>query len=308
MDNNSRYLWVGIFVIISTTLLVTVWLWFSQDSRKEYNIYTAVFNEPVDGITTNSIVKYNGVEVGNVKQVELDPQDPRNIIIYLNIDKDVLVKASTFATLKSQGVTGLSYIDLRLPMVKDSHLEGNLAPHNTKPYPQIATRPSLFYSLSEGAGSVASNVQDISLQVKSLLNQKNINHVSSILENLDKVSNTVVLHSDELGKSIDNLSNTLNNIKSNTESLTIIVSNVAVLTESLAHTTGQINSMIENVEGNTLQNLNAVLLPTINQAITNIGDSASQIKYLVQTINQNPSILIRGKNVKPGPGEVKENN
>lgn len=307
MDRNYyRYLWVGIFIIVSTTLLVSIWLWLSQGNRREYNTYVSIFHEPIDGITLNSTIKYNGVEVGKVKQIELDRTNPRNISVYLDILKEVSVRANTFATIKSQGITGLSYIDLRLPSEVGKN-ETNLEPHNTLPYPEIPTKASLFYSLSEEAGAVGANMHEISSQAKALLNQKNIDHVSSILDNLDKVSTTVVAHSGELGRSIDALSKTLLSTKNNTENLTEIVNNIADLTESLAKTTGRINAMIENLEGNTLQNFNAVLLPTVNQTVNNINDSATQLKYLLQTVNQNPSILIRGKNLKPGPGEDKEN-
>ena len=69
MNNNRKYLAVGLFVIISTAIAVSVWLWFTASSRQAYNVYLSVFTEAVDGVSTNSAVKYNGVEVGKVKKI-----------------------------------------------------------------------------------------------------------------------------------------------------------------------------------------------------------------------------------------------
>jgi hypothetical protein len=60
MSEDSKFLAVGIFVIASLNLMVTIWLWFMYSNIKQYNIYQTTFKESIDGITTNSIVKYNG--------------------------------------------------------------------------------------------------------------------------------------------------------------------------------------------------------------------------------------------------------
>ena len=122
----------------------------------------------MDGVTTSSVVKYNGVEVGKVKAIMLDNTDPRNVTVDINITQGINVTTATFATLKSQGVTGMSYVALNLKT--ESFVA--IKPHNTEPYPQIPAQLSLLFSLSEQAQSVTTNVKDISSQVKALLNEK----------------------------------------------------------------------------------------------------------------------------------------
>lgn len=197
-DDNRQYLIVGLFVVIATVILVGAWLWMSASNRKVYNIYETVFNEPVDGITTNSVIKYNGVEVGKVRALRLDSKNPRNVIVDLNILANVPINSQTSASMKAQGVTGMSYIDLRLPKTATSTI--NLVPHNIPPYPQIMSRPSLFFSLTEQAQSLTNNVQDISSQVKILLADQNIQHISNMLANLDKVSNSLAAKSQDIEK------------------------------------------------------------------------------------------------------------
>jgi len=302
MKDNRRYLLVGLFVVIAATISVSVWLWFSASTRQAYNVYLAIFTEPVDGVTTNSVVKYNGVEVGKVKKLELDPKNPRNILVYLNILQHVPINVQTYATMKAQGITGLSFINLSLPKTaKDGQ---NIKPHNVEPYPIIQTKPSFFYSLTEQAQSVAGNINGISTQVKTMLNDQNIEHISRIVSNLDKISTALASRSEVMSKSIDTMSQILSNVKENTENLNATFKDIKELTKTLSQTTENANGLISSVQNNTLQNINTILLPNLNGAISHLNQSSYQLEQLLTLLNQNPSALVRGKlPAKPGPGE-----
>lgn len=302
MNDNRQYLIVGLFVVIATTFLVGVWLWFSANNRKTYNIYQTVFNEPVDGITMNSIIKYNGVEIGKVKAVELDSKNPRNVIVYLNILSQVPINSQTYAIMKPQGVTGMSFIDLRLP--KSATSTTNLEVHNKPPYPVIATHPSLMFSLTEQAQSLTNNVQDISSQVKILLAEENINHISNLLANLDKISDALASKSSAIEKSLDTLVLVLQNIKNNSVKLNDTFENLNDLSKSLKQTSQNTNELILGVQNNTMQNVNSVLLPNLNQTVLHLNQSSAQLEQFLTLLNQNPSALVRGKvPAAKGPGE-----
>jgi phospholipid/cholesterol/gamma-HCH transport system substrate-binding protein len=302
MNNNRKHLAVGLFVIISTAIAVSVWLWFSANSRQSYNTYLAVFTEPVDGVSTNSVVKYNGVEVGRVKKIELDSENQHNIFVYLNVLQSVAVHVQTYASIKAQGITGLSYINLSIPKdVKDGKI---LTPHNKLPYPRIQTRASLLYSLTEQAQSIGNNVNEVSAQMKFLLDKKNLEHVAKTLSNLDKISNTIASRSEVIGKSLDTMLDILRNVKSNTDNLNTTFQEIHQLTKTLSQTAKGTTGLIKNFENNTLQNFNMVLLPNINSTIVNLNQSSYHLEQLLILLNQNPSVLIRGKlPARPGPGE-----
>ena len=302
MNNNRQYLVVGLFVAILTTFLVVTWLWFSSNNRKSYNIYQTVFNEPVDGVSVNSVVKYNGVEIGKVKNVELDANDPRNIIVSLNILSTVSVNTDTYSILKSQGITGMSYIELRIPQTSTS--KTNLVAHNTPPYPQINSHPSLLYDLTEQAQTVTGNIQDVSSQLRILLADDNLDHLSKTFENLDKISNDLARNSGKIDKSLDALVAVLDNVKQNSVKLNQTFENISDLTKSLASTSDNTNKLILGLQGNTMQNINTVLLPNLNQTIMNMNQLTTQLQQFLTILNQNPSVVVRGKALgAKGPGE-----
>ena len=302
MNENRQYLIVGLFVVITTAILVGVWLWFSASNRKTYNTYQTVFSEPVDGISMSSIIKYNGVEIGKVKGIELDKKNQRNVIVYLNILSQVPINSETYATIKPQGVTGMSFISLSLP--RNSTSTTNLQPTDSPPYPTIAAHPSLLYSLTEQAQSLTNNVQDISGQVKILLADKNLEHVANTLANLDKVSTSVAAKSTDIEKSMDALVVVLQNIKTNSVKLNETFENMNALTKSLAKTSANTNNLIVGLQNNTMQNVNTVLLPNMNQTVIHLNQATAQLEQFLTLLNQNPSAMVRGRiPAAKGPGE-----
>jgi phospholipid/cholesterol/gamma-HCH transport system substrate-binding protein len=250
----------------------------------------------------NSVVKYNGVEIGKVKNVELDSNNPRNVIVSLNILSTVSINTDTYAILKAQGITGMSYIDLRLP--KTSVSKTNLVVNNTPPYPQIASQPSLLYDLTEQAQSFTSNVQDISSQLRILLADDNLDHLSNTFNNLDKISTSIAKNTGKIDQGLSDLVAVLENIKQNSVKLNQTFENISDLTKSLAITSNNTNKLILGLQDNTMQNVNTVLLPNLNQTITNINQVTQELQQFLIILNQNPSVVVRGKapGVK-GPGE-----
>lgn len=302
MKDKKQYLVVGLFVIISTIVLISVWLWFSSHNRQEYNIFVSVFNESIDGVTTNSVVKLNGVEVGKVRAIELDQNNPNSIKVYLNILQKIKLNKAVYASLKAQGVTGLSYISLTVP--PQAKAGDNIIPHNEDPYPSIPTKESLLSSLSEQAQSIAGNINGLSADMRMLLSEKNIEHFSRLLANLDRISAAVANRSDEISYSVKTMAQILTNVKKNSDNLNTTFAQIQELTHTLSETTANANSLISDVQDNTLQNINAVLLPNLNGTISHLNQSSYQLEQLLKLLNQNPSALVRGKTSPTlGPGE-----
>ncbi len=302
MSEDSKFLAVGIFVIASLTLMITIWLWFMYSNIKQYNIYQTTFKESIDGITINSVVKYNGVEVGKVKTIELDKNNPRLVAVTMNILSNVPISVETYSSIKAQGITGLSYIDLRLP----NNTTGNkiLEPKNTKPYPEIKNRTSFLYSLSEQAQSLTKNVREISSQVVSLLSNNNIQHLSNTLNNIDKISTNLVNKTEKINNSLTTLSDVLVNIDKDTILLNKVINTFNEVGKSLSRTSSDANGLITDIRSNSLQNINSVLLPNINTTVLNLNRSSAQLSQFLNTLNQNPTVLIRGNNINnKGPGE-----
>ena len=142
------------------------------------------------------------------------------------------------------------------------------------------------------------------MQIKSLLNDKNLNHITSIVANLDKLTMAIAGQSDSLGHTISLVGEVLNHVNDNTKSMNNAIIQIASLSKALEKNSVSLDEVLDIVQNNTLRNINTVLLPNLNQTVTNMSRTSAQVDELMRTINQNPTVLVRGKApAVAGPGE-----
>src|SRR3990167_5067597 len=138
MDKNINYTIVGIFVVCLMAAITFSVIWLSSNlsfvHSKTYIIY---MTESVSGLNVDSPVEFNGVDVGAVSDVTLDPSNPKQVKVLVSINSATPVTQGTIATLNTRGFTGITYVAL-----KDRSLD--LRPIQQKkgePYPVIRSGP-----------------------------------------------------------------------------------------------------------------------------------------------------------------------
>ena len=146
MEPKVNYAIVGLFVVLLASALTGVALWLGKgEYRKTYDRYYAYMTESVSGMSVNSPVKYRGVDVGRVKEILLNPEDPEEVRLTIDILRGTPVKEDTLAVLDTQGLTGLAFVNL----AGGSRESPTLIAKEGQEYPAIKTGPSLLYRLDE---------------------------------------------------------------------------------------------------------------------------------------------------------------
>ena len=114
METKVNYAAVGLFVIVLVAALVATILWIASGGalQKHYDHYLAIEEESVAGLNLNAAVKFNGVDVGKVHDIRLDPADPNKVTLEFAIERGTPIKTDTVAVLKTQGLTGIAYVEL----------------------------------------------------------------------------------------------------------------------------------------------------------------------------------------------------
>ena len=111
MEPKVNYTLVGLFIALLGAASVTGVLWLSQtDYRGVYYRYYTFMDESVSGLSRDSYVKYQGVEVGRVKEIALDPKNPEQVRLALDLVRGTPVKEDTVAVLDTQGLTGITTV------------------------------------------------------------------------------------------------------------------------------------------------------------------------------------------------------
>lgn len=300
MESKTNYTIVGVVVLILLVGLVATMLWLSVGfNQKKYNTYTIYMHEAASGLTQDAPVKYNGVQVGYVKEIKLNQSDPRQVEILLDIEEGTPITTSTYATLNSQGITGVTYIGL-------SASTSNLTPilkMPGEPYPVIPAKPSVFNQLDSILKKVSADVGVVSDEAKRIFNEENAKHIRHILANMDVFTQDLAKNGKNIDVFMDNLAKTSRDFPHMLQELRVGISKFNTMAESLSKAGNSVSKTM-NTGKNAIDKLSEEALPPAVVLLRRLNLISANLEKLSSEIRQNPAVIIRGaKPPKPGPGE-----
>ena len=84
MEARANYVAVGAFVLVVLALILVGSLWsHAFSSQRNTNIIETNVAGPVSGLGTGAPVRLNGIEVGRVAKIDLNPDDPKLVTLLL---------------------------------------------------------------------------------------------------------------------------------------------------------------------------------------------------------------------------------
>ncbi|PLY14508.1 MAG: MCE family protein [Sulfurimonas sp.] len=200
--------------------------WLLKPSKEiEMRMYAIYFNESVSGLNLDSPVKYRGIDVGKVTALNINPKNPEQIEVLVSILKSTPIKSSTVAQLTSQGITGLSYINLSFG---NENAEPIIVQKGEK-YPVIKTIPSLLIKIENTFGNVSINMVEILQRIQHLLKNENQENISLVLENSALLLSKMNQILDD--KTILNFKQTIENLNNSSKKLDEMMPKITVLIE-----------------------------------------------------------------------------
>ena len=112
METDRHYFIEGLFIIGLSIAAAFFFVWLGSSGHRDDVLYRIHFAESVSGLSLGDPVKFHGVDVGTVKFMALDPDDPRRVQVDVRLRKEAPVKTDTKASLKLKGITGVVFIEL----------------------------------------------------------------------------------------------------------------------------------------------------------------------------------------------------
>jgi phospholipid/cholesterol/gamma-HCH transport system substrate-binding protein len=320
VEPRVNYVIVGIFVVVLGAIAVGIVLWLGKsDYLDAYDQYHAFMRQSVSGLSIDSTVKYRGVDVGRVKEMSLNPDNPEEVRLTLDILQGTPIKTNTVATLETQGLTGLAIINLK----GGSREAPALKPEPGEPYPVIQTQPSLFYRLDmalsrllsdEGVFTLLTNLNAFSENANALINEDTRKRLEEILDDLSDLSHALAGQRRTIYQGIDTAAEVMDNLAVMTshvnQDLPVLLEQirqsataVQKMTEDLANTGESAKTILEDSRPD-LQQFTRETLGETGQLVIELRQLTSTLQRVAQQIEQQPSSLIYGRPAQPrGPGE-----
>jgi phospholipid/cholesterol/gamma-HCH transport system substrate-binding protein len=198
MEPKAHHVLIGLFVLLcaGAALLFALWLGDAATDR-EYKKYVVCFDQTVSGLAEGNSVLYNGIKVGDVVTLGLNPTDPRQVRAYIRVYDDIPIKEDTTAALTLTNITGSMSIQLQ-----GGTPESPLLRPDAKGPPSIRAEPSSLSSLISNSEDMVKRVGMLLTQANRLFSAQNVDTLSRVLTNLEQLSVDLAGQGEQLGTAL----------------------------------------------------------------------------------------------------------
>jgi phospholipid/cholesterol/gamma-HCH transport system substrate-binding protein len=300
MESKSHALVAGIFTLLLGLAVALTVFWFSG-RREAMNEYVLVTKGNVSGLNTQAQVRFRGIRAGKVTDIELDPKDPRNILITISIDADLPVTKGTTAQLNYQGVTGLASILLE---DKGDNPEP-LASADGEP-PRIALRPGFMDTLGENAAELMTQMRQVAERTTALLSEQNVKRIGQTLANVENATAGLSGSMKDLPQLMASLRQALSD--DNLKRLSAILANMEKVSGDAAPLIASLQGVAKKIDsllGESGGEISQTTLPRLNALLQELAVNSRQMTRLLDQIEESPNMLVFGRPApRPGPGEA----
>jgi phospholipid/cholesterol/gamma-HCH transport system substrate-binding protein len=160
-------------------------LWLAQgEFNRQFSYYDIYFSGSVTGLGQGSAVRYNGIQVGRVAEIRINPQNLEQVRVTIEVDPTTLIKSDAVASLEVQGLTGIAFIEI----TGGSQSAPPLERRDNERYPVIASRPSGLQQVVTNAPEALARLIEVADRVSALFDERNRAAISETLGNLQRLS------------------------------------------------------------------------------------------------------------------------
>lgn len=231
------------------------------------NIYYATYAN-IDGLTKSNPVTINGLTVGRVKLVELMQNKNNQILVTVEVDKDIELGKNTEAVLMDNGLLGSKMIELRIKKSRNKMQEGDTL---------VASYESgLSALLADKTAPIIDKLNLTAVRINDLLGEFSGvgNKINGTLSNFEETSVVLKLIVNENRDNFSGLTTNLNTLSSSlvkTESqIRPLISKMDAFADSLNHL--QLSKAIDNTNKTVLE---------LNQIIKKINEGHGSLGALI---------------------------
>ncbi|MDU9400894.1 MlaD family protein [Pseudomonas sp. zfem004] len=281
METRAHHVLIGLVTVLVVTGAMLFGLWLTKSSVDDtFKDYEVVFNEAVSGLSRGSPVQYNGIKVGDVSTLRLDPKDPRRVLARIRLSADTPVKEDTKAKLTLAGVTGNSFIQLTGGTPQSPPLKGQ-----DGKLPVIVASPSPISQLLNDSSDLVTNINLLLHNANQMFSQDNIEHLSNTLANLDQTTGAFASHKDGISAAISQLGE---------------------VGKQASATLAETQALMRNANG-LLGNQGKQAIGSAEQAMQSLAQSSATINSLLQDNRQSLDDGAQGLNqIAPAIRELRE--
>ncbi|MDB5925633.1 MAG: ABC-type transport system involved in resistance to organic solvent [Betaproteobacteria bacterium] len=305
MENKAHAFAAGLFTLLLGIAVVVAAMWFTGETyQKVY--YVIESKSAVSGLYEQAAVRFRGVDVGKVTQIRIDRQNRRLILIEIGVQAGTPVTRSTYAEIRPQGVTGLSYV-----MLDDTGESTEPLPPSTQyNSPHIVARPTLLDNLFAASEEALGDVRQVAQRVSALLSDENREHFGRTLVSLEAASERFAALAKAAEPGVKSLGPLVSDARKTLQSADGVMTELSKAARELTARMEAIDRVAASADkagasiGAMADSVSAESLPRINTLVEELTRTTRSLDRFVADVKERPQSLIFGRKPgSPGPGE-----
>ncbi len=299
MFKGDRNFAVGLFVSIAIAAFVAFVIWLTgRTGVEEMSRYSLLFDRDISGLAVGGPVKYMGMNIGSVVQMNLERNESIQVRVDIEILESTPVDSGTFASLALQGITGVAVVNLGSEPGKHPPL--NVLPG--REYPLIPVRVVGFSAIMSSMPKIMSKLDHLLTQAGEMLGEENRATISGALEDVESLTSALAENRETIAAIPGDLRVTLADIQSTVGQLQDLITqmspdlsstmaNVRQSSENLVSLTGRIDTLLSEHK-NDMDEFIAEGLGEAPALMTETRHALRDLEKLVAELKDDPSQLI----------------
>jgi phospholipid/cholesterol/gamma-HCH transport system substrate-binding protein len=307
MENRSHALLAGLFVLLLVFAAAVVAVWIGRKDVT-YEPYELVSTYPVGGLSVQSQVRYQGMAVGQVEGLSIDQDRPGTIRVAIGVLPDTPITRGTWAEIATQGVTGISNIDLR-----DDGQSRERVKSSAADLYEIPVRAGFLQKLQTAGVGMLEDGEAVLDDLRVFISEENAKRFAALLENAETLTMSLNQSVVQIKPAIEAMPQVMKQLDQTLTQFDRFGKDLAQLSQSAQKTIDYLNSpqgpltiatqSLAQLQRSAAQ-LQSSTLPEINRMLETISQASRSFTEAARAFERSPqSVLFGPATPKPGPGE-----
>ena len=293
MERQANFALVGALslALLIGALVFVVWL--AQYSfNQHYDLYRINFHGPVSGLSVGGEVQFNGIKVGEVTRIELDPEDANLIHTDVQIQARTPVRVDSVATAASQGITGVKFVQIS-PGTRGRPL---LREASRVRRPEIQAGRGRMEGIVQDAASLMRDGALALARVNTILSEGNIRTLSQAMGDIGAITSEMRANRAmfaNINSTFERLDRAAPDLQATAAATRRTMGGgaqgtlgqISVAATELRRAIGDMRLLITRVDGSANQ-ISTTTLPELTAALGSIREAADALNGLTSDIRQ----------------------
>jgi phospholipid/cholesterol/gamma-HCH transport system substrate-binding protein len=221
MERKAHYALIGLFTfaVVAGAFGFIFWLHHSS-GKKQAVAYRVIFDSSVSGLQVGGNVLFNGIRVGEVTNLRLDPDKPNQVVAMLAVNKSTPIRSDTRVGLEFAGLTGVAAVSLKGVSSKTPLIERE----EGEP-PTLKADPSASQDMMQAAREVLNKAEEVIVANQEAVHQA--------IADIATFSASLARNSDSVDSIVRDAKDTMSNAKEATASARTLMENLDKRTDGI---------------------------------------------------------------------------